>query len=228
MRTPSRVIPAAAASRRPRAIAFLRAVNVGGRNVTMAELRRIFESLGCEEVETFIASGNVIFAAPATGLVRLHRAIEDGLRASLGYEVTVFIRTEAEVAAVAQYEPFDGAQRAAARSLNVGFLTAPLTARASASLKAMTTAIDDFHVHGREVYWLCKVGQADSTFSNVRFEKMLEARVTFRGVNTIARLAAKLRDARGRKPDDAAGDVKAGSNRIVEAPATRRRFREGR
>ena len=100
----------------------------------MAELRRIFESLGCEEVETFIASGNVIFAAPAAGLARLHRAIEDGLRASLGYEVKVFIRTEADVAALAEYEPFDGAQRAAARSINVGFLSEPLTAKASASM----------------------------------------------------------------------------------------------
>lgn len=194
----------------------------------MAELRRIFESLGCEEVETFIASGNVIFAAPAAGLTRVHRAIEEGLRASLGYEVKVFIRTEAEVAALAEYEPFDGAQRAAARSLNVGFLAEPLTAKASASLRAMQTAIDDFHVHGREVYWLCKVGQGDSTFSNVRFEKMLEARVTFRGANTIARLAAKLRDAGGRSPDHGADVVKAGSKSIVKAPAVRRRRREGR
>jgi uncharacterized protein (DUF1697 family) len=226
MRTTKRT-PSEPAERTPRAIAFLRAVNVGGRNVTMAELRRIFESLGCAEVETFIASGNVIFTAPAKDRARLHRIIEDGLRASLGYEVKVFIRTEAEVAAVAEYEPFDRAQRAAARSISVGFLTEPLTASASASLQAMKTAIDDFHVHGREVYWLCKVGQGDSTFSNVRFEKMLEARVTFRGVNTIARLAAKLRDAGGRTPDDAAGDGKAGSKSIVEAPAMRRRFREG-
>jgi hypothetical protein len=56
---------------------------------------------------------------------------------------------------------------------------------------ALKTEIDDFHVHGREVYWLCKKRQGESTFSNLRFEKFVKARTTFRGVNTIARLAAK-------------------------------------
>ena len=49
----------------PRLIAFLRAINVGGHNVTMEKLRKQFEALGCEEVETFIASGNVIFTSPS-------------------------------------------------------------------------------------------------------------------------------------------------------------------
>jgi len=44
-----------------RYIAFLRAINVGGRNVSMAELRRLFQELGADQVETFIASDNVIF-----------------------------------------------------------------------------------------------------------------------------------------------------------------------
>ena len=55
----------------------------------------------------------------------------------------------------------------------------------------MRTEIDDFHVHDREVYWLCKKKQSESTFSNVRFEKTIKIRVTFRGVNTVTRLAAK-------------------------------------
>ena len=45
----------------PRLIAFLRAINVGGHTVTMMKLRKEFEALGLQDVETFIASGNVIF-----------------------------------------------------------------------------------------------------------------------------------------------------------------------
>jgi uncharacterized protein (DUF1697 family) len=55
----------------------------------------------------------------------------------------------------------------------------------------MRTSIDDFHVNGREMYWLCRKKQSESTFSNARFEKALGGRATFRGVNTIVKLAAK-------------------------------------
>ncbi len=56
---------------------------------------------------------------------------------------------------------------------------------------ALKSDIDDFRVNGREVYWLCKLKQSDSKFSNMLFEKRLNVRVTFRGINTVARLAAK-------------------------------------
>ena len=175
----------------PRLIAFLRAINVGGHTVTMVELRRLFEALGLKDVETFIASGNVIFTAPSMSIAALPQRIEDHLRKSLGYEVKVFVRTESEVAAIAQYKPFEDAHLRSAQALNVAFLAAPLGAEARKSLMALRTEIDDFHVSGREVYWLCKRKQSESTFSNARFEKTLGVRSTFRGLNTVVKLSAK-------------------------------------
>ena len=175
----------------PRLIAFLRAINVGGHNVTMEELRGHFGALGFKNVETFIASGNVIFTSPVKDTAALQRTIEDRLRESLGYEVKTFIRTESEVAAIAQYKPFKASQLGSAQALNVAFLAEPLGAKAKKSLMALRTEIDDFHVNGREVYWLCKKRQGDSTFSNIRFEKTLEIRATFRGLNTVTKLATK-------------------------------------
>jgi Protein of unknown function (DUF1697) len=61
--------------KRRRYVAFLRAINVGGRVVKMATLKKIFEHLKLAEVETFIASGNVIFTSPAEA-ARLETAIE--------------------------------------------------------------------------------------------------------------------------------------------------------
>ncbi|HLG15833.1 MAG TPA: DUF1697 domain-containing protein [Blastocatellia bacterium] len=175
----------------PRLIAFLRAINVGGHNVTMAELRGIFEALGFEEVETFIASGNVIFTSGSTDIGALQPRIEDHLRKPLGYEVTTFIRTVAEVAAIAQYKPFKEPQLQSAVALNVGFLAELLTPEAKRSLMSMRSEIDDFHVNGREVYWLCKGKQGESKFSNTVFERALKVRTTLRGINTIRKLAAK-------------------------------------
>jgi uncharacterized protein (DUF1697 family) len=175
-----------------RAIAFLRAINVGGRHtVTMTELRRMFETMGLKDVETFIASGNVIFSAPPGDPAVLQRKIEQHLHKSLGYEVKVFLRTESEVAAIAQYKPFKEARLRTAQVLNVAFLAAPLDAAAIKALLALRTDIDDFHVNGREVYWLCMKKQSESKFSNVRFEKIVATRATFRGLNTVAKLAAK-------------------------------------
>jgi uncharacterized protein (DUF1697 family) len=172
-------------------VAFLRAINVGGHTVTMASLRGHFESLGFAGVETFIASGNVVFRSRAGRVDLLERRIEARLLAQLGYEVKTFVRTAAELGAIARYQPFPEAHRRTARSFNVGFLSAPLGAAARKALLGLKTAIDDFHAHGREAYWLCQRQQHESTFSNMRFERVVKARTTFRGMNTVARLVAK-------------------------------------
>ena len=67
----------------------------------------------------------------------------------------------------------------------------PPKAAATKALLAMKTQFDDFHVHGREAYWLVKTRQSESTFFKVGFEKVLGVPVTVRNMNTIVRLAAK-------------------------------------
>ena len=172
-------------------IAFLRAINIGGRVVKMERLRALFESLGFADVTTFIASGNVIFKTNAKDSHALERKIEQLLHKSLGYEVTTFLRTNAEVFSVATYKPFSDADLKSAQALNVGFLTKPLDKKAWKILEGLETDIDAFHTRDREFYWLCKKKQSESTFSNARFEKATGQRATFRGINTILRLSAK-------------------------------------
>ena len=174
----------------PRLIAFLRAINVGGHVVKMDALRKEFEALGYADVETFIASGNVIFTAKQAGAAHVKK-IEARLRASLGYEVATFVRTPAEVAAVAACRPFDAGRIESAGAFCVGFLDAPLDAARRRALLTCRTDLDDFHPSCREIYWLCRKQQHESTFSNVRFEKVVQARATFRGINTVMKLSAK-------------------------------------
>jgi len=175
----------------PRHIAFLRAINVGGHVVAMQDLRELFEDLGFKGVETFIASGNVIFVSPSTNVGALQKKIEAHLLKSLGYEVSTFIRTDAEVAAIARYKPFTESEVQSAATFCVAFLAEPLGAAANKALMSLRSDIDDFHVNGREVYWLSKNKQGEATFSNARLEKLLKARATLRGVKTVAKLAAR-------------------------------------
>ncbi len=70
-----------------RYIALLRAINVGGRGLKMTALRALFEAMKFEDVETFIASGNVIFRSKADP-AKLETQIEKRLEKTLGYRVT--------------------------------------------------------------------------------------------------------------------------------------------
>lgn len=176
-----------------RYIALLRAINVGGRTVRMEALRTIFESLGFTSVETFIASGNVIFDAPAsTAANTLEKTIENALEGGLGFDVTTFLRTPAELGAIAGYEPFPAsdASRAGAQ-LYVGFLHVPPPADRAAKLLALAGDTDEFHVHGREFYWRAAKGMGTSKLSNTAIERTLGARATMRNITTVTKLAAK-------------------------------------
>jgi uncharacterized protein (DUF1697 family) len=174
-----------------RYIAFLRAINVGGHTVKMDVLRRMFESLGFSNVETFIASGNVIFETPSKDNKMLEGRIGKKLKEALGYEIAAFIRTDAEVAAIASYKPFRKSELDAAAALNVAFLADALDRESTNKLMTLKTDIDDFHVHEREIYWLCLKKQSESTFSNVLLEKTLGRQSTLRGINTVRKMAEK-------------------------------------
>src|SRR4051794_27306542 len=129
----------------PRYIAFLRAINVGGHTVKMDQLRTLFEQLQFSKVETFIASGNVIFDSPATDVQQIEQQIERHLQAALGYAVATFIRSAAELAAAAAYQPFTPAELAAeSSSLYVAFLRAAPSGAAAQKLLAFRTEVDDF------------------------------------------------------------------------------------
>jgi uncharacterized protein (DUF1697 family) len=172
-------------------IAFLRAINVGGHNVKMDHLRQLFESLGLTNVETFIASGNVIFDAKAGNVQALEKKIENKLQEELGYEAATFIRTDTELTDIAKHKPFPQSLLDTAMALNIGFLAEPLDDKTTLKLMSLQTEIDDFHVHRREIYWLCRKKQSESKISNNAIEKALGIKTTLRGVNTINKLTEK-------------------------------------
>lgn len=172
-------------------IAFLRAINVGGHTVKMDRLRGLFEALGYADVETFIASGNVIFRSPTTDTRAMEQQIEAHLAASLGYEVATFVRTAAEIAGIAGYTPFP-ADEVESNRLYIGFLQGQPDDGALVRLAALCTPLDEFHVHGRELYWMCRTTMGQSAISGAQIERALGMPTTLRNVTTVRKLAAKL------------------------------------
>jgi uncharacterized protein (DUF1697 family) len=178
-----------------RRIALLRAINVGGHVVTMDALRAAFESLRFTGVETFIASGNVIFDAPPSAFADLEQTIERHLARELGYPVATFVRSPGDLAAVAAAKPFGVDDPVVAgHALSVGFVKLPPSPAATAALFALTSDVDDFRIIGREIYWRCRIRVSDSKFSGARLEKVLAGPATFRNITTIRKLAARYND----------------------------------
>jgi uncharacterized protein (DUF1697 family) len=158
----------------------------------MAHLRKLFEALGFFDVETFIASGNVIFDSPAEDIRKLEQGIEDHLRGSLGYEVATFVRLASELVDISRYQPFDPSDLdAEGAALYIAFLQTPPSAGTEQKLMAFRSEVDDFRVHGREVYWLCRKKMSESSFSGALLEKTLRMPATIRNATTVRRLAAK-------------------------------------
>lgn len=178
----------------PKTIAFLRAINVGGHTVKMDHLRHLFEEMGLSGVETFIASGNVIFDPTSESPAALEKRIEAHLEKSLGYEVRTFLRTTAELAAVVDFKPFSDAKLTTEGSvLYVGFLPEAPKKEATQKLLGFSNTVDEFHVAGREVYWLCHKKFHESDFSGAKLEKTLGLKTTLRNTTTVRKIAAKYK-----------------------------------
>lgn len=176
----------------PKYIAFLRAINVGGHTVKMEKLKQLFEALDISNVETFIASGNVIFDSSSKNIGALEKKIEAHLKKSLGYDVSTFIRSSSELAEIVQHKPFPESEIVKSHALYVGFLQAPVSAEAKKKLLAAESKMDRFRFHGRELYWLLSAPSIKETkFSGPLLEKTLGQPTTLRNVTTVKKLAEK-------------------------------------
>lgn len=176
-----------------RYVALLRAINVGGHVVKMDALRKHFSRMGFTNVETFIASGNVIFDAKENDPTALEERIAYELESSLGYAVATFLRTPAELAAIVRHEPFEaGVIDPERHALYIGFLPRKPSALTVRKVIDLRTAVDEFHVHKRELYWGCRGRFSDSAVSGGILERAIAMPMTMRNVTTVRRLAAKL------------------------------------
>ena len=176
----------------PKYVAFLRAINVGGHIVKMDHLRQLFQTLGFSNVETFIASGNVIFDSPSKNTKTLERKIESLLGETFGYRVDTFVRSTSELANIAKYKPFDESElNADGNALYIIFTADELSAESKRKLRTFRTEVDDFQVNGREVYWLSRKKISESKVSGAQLERTMGMPATMRNANTVKRLAAK-------------------------------------
>jgi uncharacterized protein (DUF1697 family) len=176
-----------------RIVALLRGINVGGHTVKMPELRRLFETCGFQDVETVIASGNVVFTTDRAADGELESAIEQQFKESFGYAASTFVRSLPEMTAVAKRQPFDLAAEVPGAVVYTLFLRNRPSAAVRRALSEITTTNDEARAGSREAYWLRRVRCPESDVFGVKLGKILGNETTSRNFNTVVRLVDKMR-----------------------------------
>jgi uncharacterized protein (DUF1697 family) len=165
--------------------AFLRAINVGGRRITGADLCAPFADMGFSEVGSFRASGNVVFDAPRKPSAE---RIETGLEEALGYEVGVFLRTRAELLELASGQPFEPDAK-----YHVMFLKKLPSKKVQEEVLALGTEDDRLAFGPREVFWRPRGRMTDSELDLKAVGKLIGTN-TVRTNGTVEQIAAKYFD----------------------------------
>jgi uncharacterized protein (DUF1697 family) len=171
-------------------VSLLRAVNVGGRKLPMADLRALYEHHGHRDVVTYVQSGNVVSRAATRSPATVAREIGDAIEAELGLDVDVLVRTPAELRRVLAANPFlrGRGARPDPKTLHVTFLAVAPAATRVADLDGRPFAPDEFRLAGREVYLSCPKGYGTTKINNAWFERKLGVAATTRNWRTVGKL----------------------------------------
>ena len=173
-------------------VALLRGINVGGKNlVPMRELQAVFIQAGCQDVRTYIQSGNVLFEAGPVMADQLSSHLSAAIKERFGCRVPVVVRTAEEMLAVLASNPFfrgDEAAEISEDSLHVYFLSQQPTAKQTATLDAARSLPDEFALQGREIFLRLPNGMARTKLTNAYFDSKLASVCTARNWRTVKKL----------------------------------------
>ena len=174
-------------------IAFLKAINVGGHTIKMDHLKKLFEKMRFENVETFIASGNVVFETKSKSINSIKKKIETELEKSLGYKVATFIRTTKELKEIAEHKPFSEIDLDNKQNyLYIGFFDNQPDKESQKKVLVLSDKANEFHFNKTELYWLCRKNFSDSGITGKTLEKALGMETTIRNSTTIRKMVARF------------------------------------
>lgn len=167
-------------------ISLLRGINVSGQKpVRMADLKNLYQSLGLENVRTYVQSGNVLFESPEQDTEKLGKAIEKEIEKTFGFSVPVLIRSAADLRRILDNHPY---KEEDPNRVLVTFLYAPPEQSKLDDLSHYEDKVDQFAIGELEIYLFCPGGYGKTRLSNSFFEKKLSVLATTRNWKTVNKL----------------------------------------
>ena len=169
-------------------VALLRGINVTGKNmIKMETLRETFSALGFENVKSYINSGNLIFETAKTDGGKLANKIHDAIQKDFSFDISVMVRTMAEIEEIVAWNPFAG-QFESHKDVHVFFLNDNLTGEQEALLLAQGNKNEIFAILGRHVACLLKIHITDSAVGKGFIDKKLKVAATGRNWRTVKKI----------------------------------------
>lgn len=168
-------------------ILLVRAVNVGGAKLPMAEFREMLAGLGAENVRTYIQSGNAVVALPgdAAEAVAFDRAVESALTSRYGYVREVISRSPEELQSALEQHPFTVIEP---KFSYIVPLTAIPTSEAVDKAREVETGDDEWALIGCDIHARYANGAGQAQLDLNKVFRRLGVQGTARNLNTIQKL----------------------------------------
>ena len=169
-----------------RHVSLLRGINVGGHNlVSMARLRALYDALACEDVATYLQSGNVVFRRDRDPAGVGKGGVEKAIKRELGIDVRVLDRSHGDLAGIVEADPFPGADPS---RRFVMFLAAAPGTEIAREIEQVKLGPDESRLIGQEIHLHCPDGIGNSKLPALLTERRLGVTATTRNWRTVSRL----------------------------------------
>lgn len=166
-------------------VAFLRGINVGGKNkIKMETLREVCRALGFSVVKTYINSGNVLFETAKTNNKKLAAKIEAAIEKEFDLKIKTIVRTIGEIEEIIKNNPFEG-EFENDKDVHVFFLDEELPDEKRELLLSNNNENEEYFVRGREIFCHLKIGVLGSLMGKDYIGKKLKVSATARNWRTV-------------------------------------------
>lgn len=172
-------------------VVFLRAVNVGGRKLAMADARKVLEDNGFSDVESHIQTGNFLVTTSMRSLAKVEQAVGEVLGEQAGYDIVAIARRPADLTSLVAAVDAIPVSLEGEQSRYVSFCTAVPTAARAAELQGWDTPGERAHVIGKDVLLEFALPFHTAKLTGPRIEKVLGVPGTARNMTVVRALAQK-------------------------------------
>jgi len=167
-------------------VCLIRGINVSGhKKIRMQELRELCESIGLENVASYLQSGNLVFDSPDAEAQSVGSLVELGIRERFDFIVPTIIRSKDEYGEIIDGNPFADIDGIDTTKLCVVFLAEEPAPADLERIEAENSGPDIFAAVGRHIFLHCPGGFGLTKLSNNFFENRLRVVATSRNWRTV-------------------------------------------
>lgn len=170
-------------------LALLRGINVSGHNmIKMEALKTTLETIGFQNVTTYIQSGNVFVDTEEENAPKVAFLIKQEIFKVFGHEVPVIVINKEDLSACFKNNPFLKDKEVDTKKLYVAFISIELKKESINDLKVSQFKPDEVAIDQNRIFIKYAVGAGKTRFDQKYIEKKLNVTATIRNWNTVVQL----------------------------------------